>query len=110
MNTHRRAWRMTLRPGAEAEYDREHARVWPKLIAEMHKAGVAQFIIYRDQRDVFAWQERSAPFPKPGAQSSETLKTWWHAMEPLMLINPDGSPRQTPMTEVFVLASDKGDT
>lgn len=106
MKTCRKAWRMTLRAGAETGYDREHARVWPDLIAEMQNAGVVHFIIYRDQRDVFAWQERTAPFPEPGAPPSEILKKWWQAMEPLMVTNPDGSPRQTRMTEVFVLADE----
>jgi len=106
MKTYRKAWRMTLRPGAGAEYDRAHARVWPNLIAEMKNAGVAHFVLYRDGQDVFAWQERTEPFPEPDTQPSETMKKWWQAMEPLMVTNPDGSPRQTRMTEVFVLADE----
>ncbi|MCR9136991.1 MAG: L-rhamnose mutarotase [Alphaproteobacteria bacterium] len=101
---------MRLRPGAEAQYDEAHARVWPDLLAEMRNAGVARFIIYRDKLDVFAWQERAAPFPEPGTQPSEVLKMWWHAMKPLMLTEPDGRPKQTPMTEVFVLTADEAGT
>lgn len=108
MTAHRKAWRMTLRPGAEADYDREHARIWPEMLAEMRKGGVLRFLIYRDGCDVFAWQERDGPFPEPGALPSETLRNWWRAMEPLMLTDANGQPRRRPMTEVFVLEEGTG--
>ncbi|MEV0941527.1 L-rhamnose mutarotase [Micromonospora wenchangensis] len=36
-----------LRPGAQAEYERRHARVWPELSALLDEAGVYDYHIYR---------------------------------------------------------------
>ncbi|MFI0796642.1 L-rhamnose mutarotase [Micromonospora rubida] len=36
-----------LRPGAEAEYERRHARVWPELTALLDEAGIYDYHIYR---------------------------------------------------------------
>lgn len=103
MTAHRRAWRMRLRPGAEAAYDAAHAAVWPELLAEMHANGIAIFRIFRDGGDIFAYQERTAPFPAPGAEPSETMRRWWREMEPLMVTDMDGRPVQRMLTEVFDL-------
>ncbi|MFY1701913.1 L-rhamnose mutarotase [Micromonospora sp. WMMA1923] len=36
-----------LRPGAEAEYERRHAEVWPELLALLDDAGLYDYTIYR---------------------------------------------------------------
>ncbi|MEV5822770.1 L-rhamnose mutarotase [Micromonospora harpali] len=36
-----------LRPGAEAEYERRHAEVWPELSALLDEAGIYEYAIYR---------------------------------------------------------------
>ncbi len=36
-----------LQDGAEAEYDRRHAEVWPELVAEIRAAGVVRNTVFR---------------------------------------------------------------
>ncbi|TWD80396.1 L-rhamnose mutarotase [Kribbella amoyensis] len=42
-----------LLPGTEESYEREHARVWPELIAVMRAAGIRDWSIWRSGRDLF---------------------------------------------------------
>jgi L-rhamnose mutarotase len=39
--------------GTEAAYETEHATVWPELITAMHRAGIADWTIWRSGRDLF---------------------------------------------------------
>jgi L-rhamnose mutarotase len=103
MTIYRQAWRMRLRPGGEAAYDTAHADIWPEMIAQMRASGVSTFVIYRDGREVFAYQERGTPFAEAGSAASETLLRWWRTMEPLMVTDLDGRPMRRVMDKVFVL-------
>jgi L-rhamnose mutarotase len=40
------AFTMRLLPGAEAEYRRRHADVWPEMLAELRAGGVSNYSIY----------------------------------------------------------------
>jgi L-rhamnose mutarotase len=40
------AFQMKLLPGAEAEYRRRHANVWPEMLAALKAAGVRNYSIY----------------------------------------------------------------
>jgi L-rhamnose mutarotase len=45
---------MRLLPGAEAEYRRRHAAVWPELLAELKTAGARNYSIFQRGDDLFA--------------------------------------------------------
>jgi L-rhamnose mutarotase len=38
-----------LRPGAEAEYERRHAAIWPEMSALLDEAGIYDYHIYRHE-------------------------------------------------------------
>ncbi|WP_306257850.1 L-rhamnose mutarotase [Pararhizobium sp. IMCC21322] len=103
MTDYRQAWRMRLRGGSEAAYDRAHAQVWPELIAEMRAAGVETFAIYRYGPEVFAFQQRKTPFPGVDIEPTQTMLRWWRMMEPLMISDNEGRPVRDMLSEVFVL-------
>lgn len=44
---------MKLRPGAEAEYRRRHAAVWPELLDALRAAGCRRYSIYQRDDDLF---------------------------------------------------------
>jgi L-rhamnose mutarotase len=46
-----------LRPGAEAEYDRLHAAVWPEVLAAIQRAGIRNYSIFRHGRWLFSYFE-----------------------------------------------------
>ena len=50
-------FRMRLRPGAEAEYVRRHAAVWPELLADLSAAGASNYSIFLDGEDLFGYVE-----------------------------------------------------
>jgi L-rhamnose mutarotase len=47
------AFTMKLRPGAETEYKRRHADVWPEMLAALKAAGARNYSIYLHDDDLF---------------------------------------------------------
>lgn len=50
-------FRMRLRPGAEPEYRRRHAAVWPELLDDLRAAGARNYSIFLDGQDLFGYLE-----------------------------------------------------
>lgn len=42
-----------LREGQEAAYEREHARIWPEMLAALQRAGIREWMIWRSGRNLF---------------------------------------------------------
>ena len=86
----REAFKMYLKPGCEAEYERRHAAIWPEMKALLAKNGVFDYSIYWDK--------------EAGSQdlgSQEIVQKWWDYMADIMEVNPDNSPVSIPLKEVF---------
>jgi len=47
------AFAMRLLPGAEAEYRRRHAAVWPEMLDALRAAGCRDYSIYQHDDDLF---------------------------------------------------------
>jgi L-rhamnose mutarotase len=43
----RYAFQLRLKPDAIEEYEREHQRVWPELLAKLKEAGISDYSIFR---------------------------------------------------------------
>lgn len=48
---------MRLLPGAESEYRRRHADVWPEMLEELKVAGVTNYSIFLDGDRLFGYLE-----------------------------------------------------
>jgi L-rhamnose mutarotase len=96
----RSAWIMRLKPGCEAIYKEKHDAIWPEMLELMKRQGVGNFSIYRDGLTLFAYNERKTK-PEPGAPHDPVVWRWWKMMAPYMETNPDDSPWQKPIEEVF---------
>ena len=48
-------FRMRLLPGAEAEYRRRHADVWPEMLDALRAAGARDYTIFLDGEDLFGY-------------------------------------------------------
>jgi L-rhamnose mutarotase len=96
----RQAWVMKLKPGNEATYKQKHDEIWPEMLALMERDGVISFSIYRHELWLFAYQELKAP-PDPNATVEPIVWKWWEMMAPYMETNPDFSPVQWPVEEMF---------
>jgi L-rhamnose mutarotase len=102
----RRAWVMTLKPGAEAEYKRRHDAIWPELREAILASGVTSFSIYRHGLTLFAYQERD-PTVAQIDEPAPVFWRWWREMAPLMETLSDARPVQMPVDEVFNLTADQ---
>jgi len=48
----RYAFQLRLKPDAIEEYEREHQRVWPELLAKLKEAGISDYSIFRRGQDL----------------------------------------------------------
>lgn len=99
----RAAFKMKLKPGFEAEYQRRHDAIWPELAAELAKAGVSDYSIFLDEATLtlFAVQKLAGDNTADALPHTEIVKKWWAYMADIMETNPDNSPVCTPLPEVF---------
>ena len=49
----RYAFKLRIREDAIEEYDREHTRVWPELLAKLKEAGISDYSVFRRGQDLF---------------------------------------------------------
>jgi L-rhamnose mutarotase len=101
----RKAFRMSVAPGAEAEYERRHAPIWDELRAVLVEHGVRHYSIFLDPetRDLFAYVEVESEERWRAIAATEVCRRWWRSMRELMPANPDDSPVARDLREVFHL-------
>lgn len=99
------AFKMFLKPGFEAEYERRHAKLWPELRKQLADAGVTNYSIFwdKDTNILFGYQEvaEGAPNSQDVSAADEITHRWWDYMADIMEVNPDNSPVTVPVKEVF---------
>ena len=103
--TERYAFRMVLKPGMEAEYERRHDAIWPELAELLRGAGVSDYAIWLDPDTghLFGILTRPDDHGMDDLPSHPVMRRWWEHMAPLMETNPDDSPVAVPLRRVFHL-------
>jgi L-rhamnose mutarotase len=48
----RYAFKLRIKPDAIEEYDREHTRVWPELLAKLKQVGISDYSVFRRGQDL----------------------------------------------------------
>lgn len=101
----RKAFLMTLRPGARDEYVRRHNPIWPELQRVLKEHGVSHYSIFLDaeSHQLFAYVVVESEELWQRIARTEVCRRWWAEMKDLMLTNPDNSPAATTLDEVFYL-------
>jgi len=51
----RYAFKLRIKPDAIEEYDREHQRVWPELLAKLKEVGISEYSIFRRGQELFLY-------------------------------------------------------
>jgi L-rhamnose mutarotase len=99
----RRAFRMSVYPGRQAEYASRHQPIWPELEETLLQHGVRTYSIYLDPatNDLFAYVEFESEERWAAVASTDVCRRWWRHMRELMPSNPDDSPIALPLSEVF---------
>lgn len=99
----REAFKMYLKPGCEAEYEKRHAEIWPELKALLSENGVCDYSIFWDKETnlLFASQKVKGEAGSQDMGTNPIVQKWWDYMADIMEVNPDNSPISIPLQEVF---------
>ena len=99
----RNAFKMKLKPGFEAEYQKRHDEIWPDLVAELTQAGISDYSIFLDAETLtlFAVQKLTDDNTADDLPGTEIVKKWWAYMADIMETNADNSPVMHIIDEVF---------
>ena len=60
----RYAFKLQIKAGAIEEYEREHQRVWPELLATLKEVGISDYSIFRRGQELIsacAWKTSRKP-------------------------------------------------
>jgi L-rhamnose mutarotase len=99
----RKAFRMSVHRGQEAEYARRHNPIWKDLEDTLVAHGVRSYSIFLDPAtdDLFAYAEIESEELWQAIASTEACRRWWAYMKDVMPTNPDSSPVSTELRSVF---------
>ena len=99
----RKAFVMSVNPGAEAEYERRHNPIWRELEDTLLAHGVMSYSIYLDPQtsEIFGYAEIESEERWAAVASTDVCRRWWRHMRELMPSNPDVSPDSADLREVF---------
>lgn len=99
----RKAFRMAVHPGREAEYERRHRPIWEELERTLIEHGVRTYSIYLDPetRDLFGYAEIEDEARWMAIAQTAVCRRWWRHMRDIMPANDDDSPVARELREVF---------
>ncbi|OEZ83869.1 L-rhamnose mutarotase [Janthinobacterium sp. HH104] len=100
------AFKMQLKPGHAAEYQRRHDAIWPELASLLQESGVRDYSIFLDEETgaLFAVLRRMDGHTMEALPQHPVMRRWWAHMADLMETQADASPVAVPLTPIFHLA------
>ena len=99
----RKAFIMSVHPGAEAEYEARHNPIWPELESVLKDHGVLNYSIFLlpDTRQLFGYVELENEARWKAIAQTDVCRRWWRHMRDLMPSHADDSPVSVELKEVF---------
>ncbi|MBB4154374.1 L-rhamnose mutarotase [Sphingomonas jinjuensis] len=97
------AFRMQLKPGVIDEYRRRHDEIWPELTALLTDSGIHDYSIFLDEETLtlFAVLKLADVNARDALPDHPVMKRWWDYMAPLMEVQADNRPVETPLPMIF---------
>ena len=101
----RKAFRMHVYPGQEAEYARRHQPIWRELEDVLLAQGVHTYSIFHDPAtdDLFAYVEIEDEARWAAVAGTDVCRRWWRFMRDVMPAHDDDRPVARDLDEVFHL-------
>lgn len=101
----RLAFKMYLKKGQKAAYEKRHKEIWPELKRLLKEAGIGEYSIFLDEEThtLFAFQKVESDTGSQDLASHPIVQKWWEYMADIMEVNPDNSPVSIPLEEVFYM-------
>lgn len=108
----RRAFKMSVFAGCEAEYARRHQPIWRELEDTLIAHGVRTYSIYLDPstNELFGYVELESEERWAAVAATDVCRRWWRHMRELMPTNADDSPVGMELREVFHLDASRADS
>jgi L-rhamnose mutarotase len=97
----RRAFTMRLKPGALAEYTRNHNEIWPELVKEIERSGIATITTFEQDPVLFLFSEITDEAAWDRLWHSEIHDRWAEVMGPFMEFREDGLVDFGELREIF---------
>jgi L-rhamnose mutarotase len=99
----RKAFRMSVNPGAADEYERRHQPIWEELEDTLLAHGLVTYSIYLDPstNDLFGYVECEDEERWAAVARTDVCQRWWGHMRDVMPANADNSPVSRGLREVF---------
>ena len=99
----RKAFRMAVHKGQEAEYERRHRPIWRELEETLLNHGVRSYSIFLDPETnaLFAYAEIESEERWRAIASTDACRRWWAFMKEMMPVAADDSPLSLDLREVF---------
>lgn len=88
------AFKMQLFKGFEEEYKKRHDEIWPELTNLLKESGI---------NTLFGVLKAEGPLLLDELPKYPIMKRWWANNVGIMATNPDTSPVQTNLEEIFYL-------
>ena len=94
---------MRLKPGVIDEYRHRHDAIWPELSALLTESGIHDYSIFLDEEtlSLFAVLKLADNNSRDALPDHPVMKRWWAYMAPLMEVEPDNRPVETPLPLIF---------
>jgi L-rhamnose mutarotase len=99
----RRAFVMQVNPDRHGEYEERHNPIWPELEKTLIDHGVHNYSIFLDEQtsQLFGYVEFEDEGRWKAISQTPVCRKWWAYMKDIMPSNPDNSPVQRDLREVF---------
>lgn len=104
----RRAFTMKLKAGALGEYQRQHDQVWPGMVRQIERSGIASMTIFHGGGTLFLMSEITDEEAWDRLWNTKISQKWSAVMNPLMFQTADGKVEASDLTEVFHLSTRAG--
>jgi L-rhamnose mutarotase len=99
----RRAFTLRLKPGALAEYKERHDKIWPELVAEIERSGIARMTAFEADPLIFYFSEIVDEGAWDRLWSTDIHDRWAEHFKPLIDFTDDGAVAAGDLREIFHL-------
>ena len=106
----RRAFTLRLEPGALGLYKEHHDNIWPELVEEIERCGIATMTAFVTDPIVFYYSEVRDPDSWDRLWSTPTHDRWGELFKPLIAFNAEGKVDAGELREIFRLETLKEDS
>jgi L-rhamnose mutarotase len=104
----RRAFTLRLKPGALAEYKEKHDRIWPELVEEIERSGIARMTAFEADPLIFYYSEIVDERAWDRLWGTEIHERWGELFKPLLDFTEDGLVDAGDLREIFHLETKAG--